>query len=330
MKIKKEYLILGLIIVTLVAYLVLRNTDRTHYRLPVLEKVSPDEITKIRIKGPEATIELSKKADRWVISPEGYPANAGKVKQMLDIIDRLTLTALVSESKNYDRYDLTDEKKIAVKAWAGDTLKREFELGKVASSFKHTFVKIAGDHRVYHARESFRFTFDETVDSMRDKTVLDFEIKDIGEIRVTENGQLAVFKKSDTPAPDTGQQAKEDGDQKTAKSQPVWQRSNGEKLDAAEVNRLLTTLDGLECDRYIYDRQKDDFKDPIYTITLKGTGTHVLSLFARPGKADSENYPAVSSDNAYPFELTQFRAESIMKTFKKEEAKKAENKPEKP
>ena len=322
MKIKKEYLILGVVIIALVAYLSLRRTDRTHYRLPALAAVPADDITKIQIKGPAATVDLQKTADRWVIAPENYPANADKVKQMLDVIGSLKLTALISESKNYDRYDLTDDRKIAVKAWASDGLKREFDLGKAAPSFKHTFVTVAGDHRVYHARESFRTTFDETLDGLRDKTVLDFEIKDIREIHAAGNGGRQVFRRMDPPAatsaPDASGKA---GDTKSADAgdlQPVWQRENGEPIDAADVNRLLTTLAGLECDRYIYDRPKEDLKNPIYTLLLKGTRDYTLTLFARPEKTEG-NYPAVSTFNAYPFELTAYRAEDIMKALEKKD-----------
>ena len=60
---------------------------------------------------------------------------------MLSAIENLTLTALVSESKNYNLYDLNEEKRINVKAWQGENLKRDVDLGKTASSFRHTFVK---------------------------------------------------------------------------------------------------------------------------------------------------------------------------------------------
>jgi len=320
MTFKKEYLILGLVIAALVAYLVFRNTDRTHYQLPVLEKISTNVITKIQIKGPGASIELNKKGGKWTISSEGYPAGEGHVKQILAVIEQPVLTALVSESENYDRYDLTDEKKIAVKAWVGDTLKREFDVGKAASSFKHTFVKLAGDHRVYHARDSFRFTFEGTVDSLRDKTVLDFEIKDIREIHVVDNGKKETFRRSVAQAQDTGKKAKDVGDQKSPGIQPVWKRSTGEKLDDTVVNRFLTTLDGLECDRYVYDLKKEDLKNPIYTLELKGTRNHTLSIFGPEGK-EKEEYRAVSSDNAYPFELTKYRTEEIIKAFAAKEEK---------
>jgi len=99
MKIKKEYLILLIIIVALSSYLVLRKRDRTLYRLPDIHEVPASEISRVEISGPGGTILLEKKGEQWTISPEGYPADAAKVKGMLDTIGHLKLTALISESK---------------------------------------------------------------------------------------------------------------------------------------------------------------------------------------------------------------------------------------
>lgn len=337
MKVKKEFIVLGLIVIALVAYLALRNTDRTHYRLPVLETIPGETIDKIAIRKADASIELNKTADKWTVSEAAYPADTGKIKQILDIIGRLTLTALVSESKSYDRYDLSEGKKIGVTAWAGDAVKREFEMGKAASSYKHTFVKIAGDHRVYHARESFRYTFDETVDDLRDKVVLDFEIKDIREIRVEKGEKIQHFARlEDTGKTDVGgdEEASAKEGQKPSSREPAWQRENGETISASEINRYLSNLDELACDTYIYDRKKEDLKNPVYTVRLGGTREYVLSIYASSGKAEKDgdkdaNHPAVSSENPYPFELTAYRAGDIMKAFDKKEEKAAEDIPQK-
>ena len=46
---------------------------------------------------------------------------------MLDVLKDITLTTAVSESKDYFRYELNDPKKINVKAWQADTLRRQLE-----------------------------------------------------------------------------------------------------------------------------------------------------------------------------------------------------------
>ena len=127
MKGKREYIILIAVIVALLLYLFLRKSERIRYQLPELPNVAGPEISKIEIAKLNTSIILSKKDKRWYITPQGYPADNDKVKDMLAIIGELTLTDLVSESKNYNRYDLSSDKKITVSAWAeGDRLRREF------------------------------------------------------------------------------------------------------------------------------------------------------------------------------------------------------------
>jgi len=151
MKGKKEYIILAVIIVAVGAYLVFRPTDRSTYQLPVLAEVAENEITKIEIIVSRKPTVINRKGDDWLVGPEEYPADPEKIERMLDTVADLTLTAMVSESKSDQRYDLTPEKRIQVKAWAGKDLKREFDVGKTADTFRHTFVKVTGDDRVFHA-----------------------------------------------------------------------------------------------------------------------------------------------------------------------------------
>ena len=49
MKIKKEYIVLVIIILALSAFLFFRKTDRTLYELPRISEASKKDITKIEI-----------------------------------------------------------------------------------------------------------------------------------------------------------------------------------------------------------------------------------------------------------------------------------------
>jgi hypothetical protein len=308
MKIKKEYIILAVLIVALSLYLILHKGDRTEYELPVLQALPVADVNRIEIAKPGGSvIALERKDDKWVISPEGYPADAGKVSVILETIGNLTLTALVSESKSYERYGLGGGDKISVKAWTGKGLKRDFDVGKAASSFQHTFVKIAGDDRVFHARENFRGRFDQTVDSLRDKTVFKFEPSEVESIEVHDTGKTVTFVRKPVPvevsagreskAPPTG-------------GEVVWESSEG-KADEAKLKQLLTTLSALRCKGYVYDRKKGDFKEPVYSIKLKGLEEYALSLFAKDDK-NKNDYPGVSSQNGSPFLLPEHLAARIM------------------
>jgi hypothetical protein len=333
MKIKKEYLILLLIIVALSVYLFMRKEDRTLYELPVLPGISKKDISKIEITKGQTSLVLNKKDDQWVIGAQQYPADKNKINEMLDASEKLTLTALVSESKNYIRYDLTDEKKINVKAWQADTLKRNFDIGNAASSFRHTFVKLADDDRVFHARENFRNKFDQSVDNLREKTVFSVQVSDIDQIRITKDQQSLTLNRTPVGEADKPQET----DQAAASTSPTinaeWQTADGKIADKPTLNRLLSSLTNLRCDKFIEDRKKEDFTAPLYTVQLKGAKDYNLSIFAKL-KDDDPDFPAISSENDYPFLLSKANAESIMqdpdKLLKQPETDEKKSKPENP
>jgi hypothetical protein len=314
MKMKKEYIILLIAIVALSAYVIFRNPDRTHYELPKIHEITGGDISKMEISKEGTAIVLKKEGNEWHIGPEGYLADTHKVKNMLDGMENLAVTALVSESKNYSRYDLDDEKKITVRAWEGETLKRDFDVGKTASSFQHTFLRLSNDDRVYHGKGNLRQRYDQTVEGLRDNTVLSFDREEIQEIQITKVKDVLALNRIPahvvvkTEGEDDGQAStSSEGETKT-----VWQTPDGKEGDETKLDRLLMTLSSLRCEKYIDDKKKEDFKEPLCTILLKGTEEYVLSIFQK-GDKDSESYPATSSQNDYPFMLPKWQADNLMK-----------------
>jgi len=333
MKIKKEYIILAIIIIALSVYLVMRRGDRTLYELPEIPQVSQNEITRLEITRGKTVIDLNKKDNSWYIAPKEYPADADKVKAMLDNIEKLTLTALVSESKNYNLYDLSGEAKINVKAWQGDSLKRDIDVGKTASSFRHTFVKTASDDRVFHARGNFRNTFDTTVDDLRDKTVLTYTPADIQQIRITQENQSFILNRTQLPEKEESPTVAKKENASPPAQKALWQTPDGRTGDEAAVNRLLNMLANLRCETFIEDRGKEDFTTPLITVQLKGTQEYSLSIFAKTEEKETQQ-PAISSASKYAFLLTGNEAEDIIKDsstiLKEPETDEISSEPEKP
>lgn len=317
MTFKKEYLILAAIIAALAAYLHQRSSDRTHYTLPAPPALTAADITKVQISGLGKTQTLVRKENRWVTDPQGFPADPKRVAEMLETLAGLRLTALVAESKNYARYELDPEHAVGVKAWQGEALKRDIEIGKAAPSFRHTFVKIAGDERVFHAADNFRFRFESGLDEMRDKTVFSFDRKELQEIRIAKGEASATFTRTPPPAetPPAGT---------PAAPAATWQGADGRPADSAAVEMLLGELVDLQCHSFIDDRDKQSFGPPIYTITLKGPAELTLAIFA-PDAGEDGTHPAVSSAGDTPFRLTSDQAQRLMKApeeyFKTEEKK---------
>ncbi|MCK5783324.1 MAG: DUF4340 domain-containing protein, partial [Desulfobacterales bacterium] len=255
MKSKKEYIILGLIIAALAAYLAFQKTDRTHYELPVIAQLTDDDITFIKITKGLEIVELKQKDDIWLIYPEKYPADKGKIDPIVNIIKDLTVTAMVSEAESYPRYELDPENRISIQAGTdGDTL-RTFDIGKSAPSNKHTFIKLPKNKRVYHARENFRSKFDQTKDDFRDKTVLVVKKSEIHQVEIKDkDGNLVLGMQQKPVEVKIGvEPGSESTPAVTEKTPPanitpelVWQDADGNPVKDSDINNLFNNVSNLK------------------------------------------------------------------------------------
>jgi hypothetical protein len=336
MKLKKEYIILAVIIVALSVYLYKRSSDRTLYQLPEVPKVTQKDITKLQITKGKASIVLNRKDDKWYIEPAEYPADANKVKDMLNALENLTLTALVSESKDYNRYELDAQQKINVKAWQGEDLRLDVDLGKTASSFRHTFVRPSGEERVFHAQGNLKNAFDVSVDQLRDKTVLALNPADIQQIQINKDQQSLAFTRTPVPVEVNTSDAGKKQDSKDS-SQPaqklVWQAANGQPVNETALSQLLSAVSKLRCEKFIDDRKKEDYSSPLFTLLLMGAKEYSLAIFPKTDEKET-TYPAVSSASAYPFQLSGSQVNRIMKEpaafLQKSESDQKNSEPQKP
>lgn len=320
--IKKEYIILGVVIVALSLYLIFRNPNKVHYKLPELKPIDTKILTKIEIAKPVQTFTLVNNDAQWLIDPQGYPTDSSKISDITDTIGNLTLTALASKSKNYSRYDLDKDKVIKVKAYQKGRVVREFEIGKTTATNNHTFVKLKDDTRVFHAKKSFRRYFDLKSDELRDKVVMKLDKNGISEIEVEKEGKKVLFKKIAKPVEpkiDEGKKEKVKKDEKQIpekETETIWAMEDGKEGDKSELDSILSQLSSLNCDEYIEGKNKEDFIEPIYTIRLKGQKDYTLFLYEKIKKGNDngiENYPVVSSESRYPFLLSTYKAERLMK-----------------
>jgi len=308
MRMKKETIVLVCVIVLLGAYVLLRNTDRAHYKLPVLPQMLSRDITKIEIQLPDESMLLENKNGKWIILPEGYRADPATAASMLNAAESLTFTALVSESKSYERYDLDSKKKIAVKLWSKDRLVRAFEIGKTAETFRHTHVRLSDDPGVYLVLGNLRTAFDRKKESLRDSTVLFFDKERIEEIHIVgQDKQPMVLRRQIS---EQGEADPPPGGPASSVSETAreWRGADGKKIDGSAVDRLLTFLSIIKCDSYV--NEKPEPGTPVYSFTFKGPETYRLSIYEKTEK-QARQYPAASSQAETPFMLS----ESTIKGF---------------
>jgi hypothetical protein len=309
-KAKAEFIVLGIVIVALSLYLVLRNPNRINYQLPDLPPIIKAEISRIDIAKAGQLIRLEKKDGQWWIQPQGFSSDQTKVSAIVDAIFNLSLTALVSESENYFPYGLDKENEIGVKAFKNGQVLREFSVGNVASTYSHTYVKLVNDPRVFHARNSFRGDFDQKIDGLRDKTVLKFDPNEISAIEISNPSEKILFTKNVKPV-EVKANEKMPAGQAPPPAEASWLMTDGQPGNNAELKGIIDQVSQLACEQFIEGKTKDDFKEPIYSVLLKGRKDFILSIYR---KAEKEiNYPVLSSESPYPFLLSSYSAENIMK-----------------
>lgn len=305
MKMKKEYIVLFLIIVALVGYLYFKRSDRVHYDLPVLTAIDTKKITKIEIINADENIVLSKKDDKWYIGEKEYLADIKNAETMLKVFKDFSITDLVSDTGDYIRYDLSEQNRITVKAYTGSTLMREFDIGKTSPTYKHTFVKLSEDKRVYQAKGNFRNTFETTVSDLRDKSVLTFNKDEIKEILITKGEKSMTLALEEISAEQEGEQTQ------APEKKTQWKDSAGGIVEEAKIDALLSTLASLNCKEYREDRNKADLTSPSTEIRLVGSKEYTLALYDR----QEDETPVVSSENNYVFVLQDSSVTSIEKTL---------------
>lgn len=321
---KKEYLILILVIAGLCAYLFTHNENRTNYALPELKSLNASDITAITIEQNGKTIRISKTNDVWGLTEKTYPADIDKINTLIKTITDLRITTLVSDKKeDARRYQLDSENRIKVTAEGNSGAVRTFEMGKVAPSYHHTFVRLEGADTIYHAAGNFRRDFEADINDLRNKQVLSFDDKTIKGMELNTSGITRTLltspgtdNDSATTPPPTGTQESAPKDQapaiKSEAKTTAWLfQDDNTPGDTDKVKTLLSSLSSLECDSYTADENKKSIEGqpPLCSILLKGDKKIHLTLFEKDANG---KYPGLSSETPFPFVLDTYQGQDIV------------------
>ena len=307
---KKEYLLLVVVIIGLGALLFYQKKGRTNYQLPV-QPVLEKAVDRLVIEKSGKLVESRLVEGKWVVGPEQYRANVIRIEKMIGVVKGLKLTALISEKGNYQLYELTPEKKIKVKLYHTDQLMRELQIGKSSTSLKQTYVMLKDDPKVYQALGNLKSNFFSTVAELRDKKVFEVSEKTLAGfdeivLQRQKDGEIRVLRmtkvKSETDAEAV----------KTDRPVALWRQENGAPVGADAVSELLKNLSDLRCESFIENGQLEEFEKAVYRVMLKGAGEEFSLALLAP---ENDKYPALSSQSPDSFWLSSGRAEQIVKDF---------------
>jgi hypothetical protein len=300
MKIKKEYLILIIVIAALALYISFRKGNRIQYEIPEVSEITSEEISNIVINGDGKEIKIKKEKDKWLIGPESYLADSYKIGKMIDFLKKPVLMTVVSESKDYLRYGLDEKKQIKVKAFSGEKVVRSVAIGNPAGVQNYTYIRLGDDEKVYDAREDLRDIFVMETDEIRDKGVVSFKVDDVESVSFKGEGKDWTFTRKVKPQSEGG---KKNGEEFQ------WEGNGGIKVEHAKMVAILDEIAGIKCSKYNYDEKSEGENSPIYVIMVRDKNEHTLTVYAKK----EEDYRAKSSDNPSPFYLYAWRIDNIKK-----------------
>ncbi|WP_300674334.1 DUF4340 domain-containing protein [Desulfoluna sp.] len=289
---KKETLILLAMILALSAYLFLRNTDGTGYDLPVLRNVATGEVDRMEIKTESDTLLFEKEGEGWIVDIEGFPGKKEEVLKRVQTAAEISLTALVSESESYRRYDLSPDKAKTVQLFQGETLLRTVIMGKAAPSLGHTFVTLSGDKNIYHAKGNFTSQFTTDPEPFIDKSVFSFSPTDVTSLAIKQGDAVKTLTR--TPAA-----AKDDGI-----SSAVWKDADGNTLESDQVDTVITAISHLVCATWLVNKPEETA--PVLSLTLTTDRPHTLNLFGNAGGRGT------ATDKKFEFSLSESKGADIM------------------
>ena len=281
------YIVLVTLILLLSLYLALRQRDRIQYTIPELDELHAAEIGMIEIEQSGEVVKLVRSGNIWRIQPGDYPADPQLIDQMLTAAATLKLADLVSVTGNYGRFGLEEESGIRVTVYKEQQPLRSFQLGKSSPTYRHTFVRIEGDGRVFQTPGDPNAFFGLSGQDLRDRSVLSFDAKTITDIRAQGDGWSAELARVGT----------------------AWTDRSGKPAEMEKIKDLLTALSDLDAFSYADLGRLDG--SPVFSITLTGSKTYTLDVFPKRDNL----YPARSSENAYPFNLYYAVTENIIGVF---------------
>jgi hypothetical protein len=307
---RKEYIILSAVIVALVLYIAFKNTNETHYTLPKIAPIDTAAVTKIVISRGDSTLTLERHDTAWLIEPQAYPADRGAVDKMLDAAAKLRLATLVSESKSYTQYDLDDKGMIGVEVFGGSDRLLQLDIGKVASTYRHTYVRLAGNDNVYQAEDNLRQPFEIDRARLRDRVVSRFDKDTVASVTFTEAGgaPLVIRRNETPPLPVPG------GADSAAvpEAAPGWRTDDGRAARTDAMAALLNTCANMQCESFMEGTKKTDLANPIFTLTIEADKPVTIEIFKKRS-AEENKYRALSSQSDYPFFVNEYVAKQLMK-----------------
>ena len=183
----ETWVLLGLIVL-LTTYIIFRQDKNINYTIPDIPTINSDDLTKIGYKD----FELTKKDGEWFL-PSGYKVSETSMNRINSALSGLKIIDMISQSKDYERFNLDQENILTIYTEDGELLK--LNIGSTSATGNYTYIKFPDTDEVYSVRGDLNDYFTADPDDLRSKVVLNVE--DGTDIQITKDGETRTLNETE-------------------------------------------------------------------------------------------------------------------------------------
>lgn len=299
---KKTIIYLSVLFVVLLAvYLIGNMTDRTVERKTYLYDIDTTKVNYFHIVSPdngEVTMELVN--DVWrVTSPVNFPAAEKNVHELLNKISELEIESVVTNRSEMQSEYEVDSSGTFVEAKSGGKMSASFIMGKVSSTYRHTYFRKSNSNQIYMIKGSFKFYMNRKLSEWRNKVILEINKDAVESFSLTYPKEKITVTMEDT----------------------LWRADNVKENFIATkkaVEPLLNYMARLRASDF-YDPEEGaeplDFSksDCVMEITFDGGKTQSLLLMKE--NMEGKKYYIKKADSDIVYMIYEGTAKILMKTM---------------
>lgn len=266
-------------------------------------KEEPDSIL---IENGSESVSLVKNGEDWFVGKDGkYAANKANVDSVLNAVKSVKVLDKVGSASNEAskiRYDLTDGKKITVRAYVSGKEVRKLTVGKASATGSQGYILIDDSSDVYLASGNLNSTFSKSQADLRSNSIWSIEKNTIGSVSI---------KKAD------GTEWKVS---RSGQSENIEWKIDGHgivtgEVDGQKAENWFGEFAALSASSWYAD---DATPDGTYLLTCEveaGGKTVALDLFQTKEEKDDQQaeYCASSTESPYTFALASYSAKKFLK-----------------
>lgn len=264
-----------------------------------------NRITVTSAEGDELTFFKENKG--WVVTDQRYPADQGKVENLVEKLKTVKVVDTVSSRSLYERYEVDEARRLTVTARQDDTVLRTLHIGKASATSRQSYLLADEDGEVLLVSGNYRRDFEKKAEDFRDKKVFAIDQQTITGIAL--GGKAKDSEGEFTIQVDTFTLSKDNNGTWLSQGAAA---ANGSVLDQEKVSNYLRNFSSLTAADYAVEGL-DVNADPLFSVQVTTLeGNHFLHVVS---KTDNGFYLCTASTNPYPFRLSSYNAEKFIKTL---------------